>query len=155
MKSTFTLILLTIFTLSLNSSCTPKEAPKEEYSGARFFSWANYSKNRDWDKFFTEFTDVGFDGLIISGGADDLASLAKIAKKYNVEIHAWMWTMNNGGIANSNPEYLDVNQQGHSLKDSMAYVDYYRFLSPAIDSVRIKIAQGVEKLAQTEGITSV
>ena len=157
MKSILHILIafLALTTFSCTNQADTKSPRSTEYTGARFFSWANYSKNRDWDKFFKEFTDVGFDGLIISGSAENLETLIPIADKYGVEIHAWMWTMNNGGIARANPEYLEVNQLGHSLKDSMAYVGYYQFLCPAIDSVRIKIAQNVEKLAKVKGLKSI
>ena len=65
--------------------------------------------------------------------------------------YAWWWTINNHKIAAEHPEWLSVNRNGHSIADSMAYVEYYKFLSPIIPGVREEICKQVEEICQIEG----
>lgn len=120
-----------------------------------YWTWVGYSPRRDWDKYFQELTDVGLKGVIMQAAPDDYAKVIPIAEKYGVDVYAWTWIMNNGGIAKEHPEWLDYNRLGESLKDSMAYVGYYKFLSPIIPGVRAAIAENIEKIAQVEGLKGI
>lgn len=124
-------------------------------SSARFFTWAGYSPQRNWDEYFKTLQDVGMDGILISSGPEGLTKIIPIAQKYGIEVHTWNWIMNNGGIAGEHPEWLDYNALGESLKDSIAYVGYYKFLNPAIPEVREAIKEQVRSLLEVEGLTGI
>ncbi len=155
-------ILLLSLTLSFGALAgeTQKNTNKQQTkeitpSKARFWTWVSYSDKRDWDAYFTELKRVGLDGILMSSGIEGYKKVIPIAQKYGIEVQAWLWVMNNGGIANEHPEWLDYNALGHSLKDSMAYVGYYKFLNPIIPGVREKIATNFHNIAKIEGLSGV
>ncbi|MEG1606958.1 MAG: family 10 glycosylhydrolase [Mucinivorans sp.] len=143
MKQIFTIIAVLLL---LNSTASAQN---------KYWTWVGYSDTRNWDEFFQEITDVGLTGIIMSAGRESLEKVIPIAQKYGVDVHAWLWIMNNGGIAASHPEWLDYNQKGESMRDSMAYVGYYKFLNPAIAEARRAIADGVADVAKTKGLQGI
>lgn len=150
MKKCFlSLLLLLMFVPSFGAK------PRVKASHARYWTWVNYSSTRDWDAYFTTLKDVGIEGILISSGRDGLEKIIPVADKYGIEVHAWLWVMNNGGIAAEHPEWLDYNALGESLADVKAYVDYYKFLNPAIPGVRKAIATNFENIATTPGLGGV
>lgn len=138
----------TIFALALIVSVTASAQNK-------FFTWVGYSDTRDWDAYFQELSDIGMNGILINSGREGLEKVIPIAEKYGIEVHAWLWIMNNGGIASQHPEWLDYNQNGESLKDKKAYVDYYKFLNPIIPEARAAIADGIAEVAKTKGLKGI
>ena len=75
-----------------------------------------------------------------------------MAAKYGIEVHAWFWTMNRG---DAKPEWLSYNREGQSLADRKAYVDYYRFMCPAIPEVQDFVLQKMDALAGVEGLSGI
>lgn len=120
-----------------------------------FWTWEHYSNNRNWDEYLAELSKTGIRGLILQCGPEQIKEVIPIAQKHGVKVFAWMWIMNNGGIAYLHPEWLDYNRNGQSLKDYKAYVDYYKFLSPVIPGVRKAIAENIEKMAQVPGLAGI
>lgn len=150
MNKLFTILLALIISLpAINAK------PKKDYNGAKYFTWVDYSEAKDWDKYFADLNDVGIEGILMNSSAEGYEKVIAIAKKYGIEVHAWLWIVNNGGLANEHPEWLDYNAKGESLKDVKAYVDYYKFLNPAIPEARKAIVSGVEKIAKIDGIKSI
>ena len=121
----------------------------------RYWTWSHYSERTDWDDYFARLTEVGIRGLILQCGAEQLREVIPTARRHGVSVYAWMWVLNNGGIAYLHPEWLDYNRDGESLRDKKAYVDYYKFLSPVIPGVRREIARRVEELARVEGLAGI
>ena len=85
--------------------------------------------------------ETGIDGVLLNAPApDDYRVAIPIAKKHGIEVYAWLWTMNLEHdcdvIVREHPEWLSVNRKGESLADSKAYVDYYKFMCPALPEVR-------------------
>lgn len=117
-----------------------------------YWTWCHYSPDIVWDEYLTELKDTGIRGLILQCGPEQMEKVIPAAQKHGVTVYAWMWIMNNGGIAYRHPEWLDYNRNGESLKDKRAYVDYYKFLSPIIPGVRRAIAEGVERMASVPGL---
>ena len=118
----------------------------------RYWTWGGYDPNRNWDEYFQYMTDHGITGILFGASREDFEKVIPIADKYGVAIQSWSWITNNGGIAHQNPEWLDYNRNGESMKDRMAYVGYYRFLSPAIEEVRQAIYKQVEETCKTTGL---
>ncbi len=120
-----------------------------------YWSWTHYSPERDWEHYLQQMTDTGITGLVLQGTPEQVASVIPIAQKYGVTVYAWMWILNNGSIARQHPEWLDFNREGKSLAEHRAYVDYYKFLCPAIPEVRAQIAQQVEAMASVPGLRGI
>lgn len=152
MKTIRSLILLFIVSVSLVGGTAAKSPRSTKMAPVHYWTWAYDSNTRDWDAYFRELTNVGVRGLILMASPESMERVIPIATKYGIEVHAWMWIMNNGGIAAKHPEWLDYNREGKSLSEKRAYVDYYKFLSPIIPGVREEIAKGVEDMARVKGL---
>ncbi len=141
---------LLILSFVLFASCDKQNPPE-----ARFWAWShahtNYSEAK-WDSLFAKMHDHGFKGLLIGADSAALVRLIPIAHKHHIEVHAWMWAMNRG---DAKPEWLSVNALGQSLADERAYVDYYKFMCPALPEVRQFIKSKVEQLASIKGLAGV
>ncbi|MFI3315083.1 MAG: family 10 glycosylhydrolase [Rikenellaceae bacterium] len=142
MKKIFILLIALLSTLEL--AAQPK-----------FWTWSGYDKNRDWESYFEELKDVGVTGLLLSASKEGYERLIPLANQHGIEIHAWLWIMNNGTIADKHPEWLDYNQLGESIKDKKAYVDYYKFLNPIIPGVQDAIVEHIDNIASVEGLKGI
>ncbi len=120
-----------------------------------FWTWSGNKEGRDWKEYFKELKSVGVTGVILGVSVERLEELIPIAEKAGVEIYAWLWIMNNGSIAKEHPEWLDYNQHGESIKDKRAYVDYYKFLNPAIPEVQDAIVEQVSRYAAIKGLKGI
>ncbi len=125
------------------------------FAQPKFWTWSGFDKKRDWTAYFKELKDVGVTGVILGAGVEQLKEVLPIAEKEGIEIYAWLWITNNGGIADKHPEWLDYNQLGQSIKDKKAYVDYYKFLNPAIPEVQDAIVESVRPYAELEGLKGI
>ena len=90
-----------------------------------------------------------------AGNVENYRKAVPVARKHGLEVYAWWWTINNGNLAKEHPEWLDYNRKGESLADTKAYVDYYKFLCPAIPEVREYVCKEVDELCQIEGLGGV
>ncbi|NOQ98265.1 MAG: family 10 glycosylhydrolase [Calditrichae bacterium] len=81
--------------------------------------------------------------------AEYLERLIPIAKSFQLEIHAWMWTMPCmvKDIQKKHPDWYMVNAQGQSCVSKPAYVDYYKFLCPSKEEVQDFIQGTVKELS--------
>lgn len=121
----------------------------------RFWVWMGGNKkntNSDWEKVFRKLDDAGIKGFLFGGDTALLNKVIPIAKQYDIVVHAWFWTMNRG---DAKPEWLSVNQLGKSLADEKAYVNYYKFMCPAIPDVQSFIKQKMDELAMVEGLEGI
>lgn len=121
----------------------------------KYWTWCHYSHRIDWDEYFQQMNRVGVRGLILQSSSQDMEKVVPIAKKYGIEVHAWMWVLNNGGLARENPEWLDYNRDGFSLREKEAYVGYYKFLNPAIPEACDAIVEQMTQMAAIEGVSGI
>ncbi|MBR1538487.1 MAG: hypothetical protein IJ636_03175 [Bacteroidales bacterium] len=80
------------------------------------------------------------------------------AKKYGLELHAWMWTTNRceETLLKAHPEWYEVNGLGESLADiEMYHRKHYRFLCPNHEGVAEYLKDRVRELAEVEGLTGI
>ena len=63
--------------------------------------------------------------------------------------------MNSKDIGKNHPEWLSVNKLGNSLADEKAYVNYYKFVCPAIPEARLHIRNQIEELCKIEGLKGI
>lgn len=145
MKSLRRIILLLVLWLMLSpASAQP-----------HYWTWCHFSPRTDWEDYFTRLTQTGIRGIILQSGPEGFEKVIPVAKRHGVTVYAWVWVLNNGGIAYLHPEWLDYNRNGESLRDKQAYVAYYKFLSPIIPGVRKAIAEGIERTAAVEGLDGI
>ena len=126
-KKGITVILLIFFI-----SCSKQN---ESDKGFTFSTWTGAGKDfnkNNWEKKLNYYDSLGISEVLVSGSASVLEQIIPIAKKKNIKVHGWMWTVNRPGdtIANKNPDWYSVNKNGDNSLDYRAYVNYYQWLSP-------------------------
>jgi uncharacterized lipoprotein YddW (UPF0748 family) len=120
-----------------------------------FWVWMGANKswsNKKWDSTFIKLKSVGITGILISSDKEVLTRVIPIANKYNIQVHAWFWTMNRG---EAKPNWLSVNQKGESLSDKKAYVNYYKFMCPALPAVKTYLHDKVNELTEIPGLSGI
>ena len=121
-----------------------------------FCTWYTYNEAEDFDSICRSFSELGIDGIVLkAGSAENFRKTIPVAKKHGLTVYAWVWTINNHPIAAEHPEWLSVNRDGYSIADSMAYVDYYKFLSPIIPGVREGICKQIDEISKIDGIEAI
>lgn len=119
----------------------------------------------DWKRRFEKLKKAGFDALLpelytgraayycsnrLPVKAELLERFIPIARSFDLEIHAWMWTMPCmlEDIQKNHPDWYNINRLGQSSLKKPAYVDYYKFLCPAKEEVHEFIQDTVQELSQ-------
>jgi len=121
----------------------------------KYWVWMGGNNNKtlsEWELVFRKLDDAGIKGFLFGGGATLLNKVLPIAKQYNIKVHAWFWTMNRG---DADPEWLSYNQLGSSLADKKAYVNYYKFMCPALPQVQNFIKQKMDELASVKHLDGI
>lgn len=80
------------------------------------------------------------------------------AKKYGLELHAWMWTTNRceANLLDAHPEWYQTNGLGESLAEIEMYGrKHYRFLCPNHEGVTEYLKDRVHELAEIEGLDGI
>ena len=106
----------------------------------------------------------GYPQIIDSSSFTDVAAIenlkraAVFAKKYGVELHAWMWTTNRceTTLREAHPEWYQVNAKGESLADIKMYGrEHYRFLCPNHEGVIEYMKERVREIAAVDGLAGI
>ena len=153
------LLSILIFTLVSITGCTQtKQEQEKEYP--MFWTWLDYRPGMNLDSVCAVMQETGLDGLILNAPTpDDYRIAIPIAQKYGIEVYAWLWTMNpehdREQIVKEHPEWLSVNRNGESLADTKAYVDYYKFMSPALPEVREHIIKKIRAYCEVDGLNGI
>ncbi|MFZ4861448.1 family 10 glycosylhydrolase [Sphingobacterium sp. Mn56C] len=149
---------LFIFISLLLAQPKDREAAKTEYP--MFWTWLDYRPDANFDSICRAMNFLGIDGLLLNAPSPQAYRNAiPIAKKYGIEVYAWLWTMNlehdRERILKAHPDWFEVNRNGASLADSMAYVGYYKFLSPVLPEVRNYIKEKIEEYTSIDGLNGI
>ena len=137
----------------LFNSCSA--AQNEDF---KLWIWTGGNKSiAQWDSEFKRLKEAGFHGILCGGGQDVLKKTIPIAKKYDLEIHAWMWVMNQPGNkeTQAHPDWYSVSREGNSSLEVRPYVDYYQWLCPNKPEVRDYLLDRMMKVAQMDGLSGV
>ncbi|MDR0961701.1 MAG: family 10 glycosylhydrolase [Mediterranea sp.] len=151
--------LLTICLLgALMTSCA--DTPKAPESYPLFWTWLDYHPSMNFDSVCRVMQETGIDGVMLNAATPDQYRQAiPVAHKYGIEVYAWLWTMNlehgRDSIVKAHPDWQSVNRNGDSLADSMAYVNYYKFMCPILPEVRDFIRQKIEAYCAVEGLNGI
>lgn len=141
------------------SSCSEnKTGESKEYP--MFWTWLDYRPGMNFDSACVVLNETGIDGLILNAPSpDDYRQAIPIAHKHGIEVYAWLWTMNlehdRETILKEHPEWFSVNRKGESLADTKAYVDYYKFMCPALPEVREHIKNKIRVYCEVEGLNGI
>ncbi len=121
--------------------------------------WDNYSEKSmsEWDQYFKKYIEAGITDYFIHGSPENIQKLAQIVHGRDINLHAWVWTMNRPGdrVAEQNRDWYSVNRNEDNSYDYRAYVDYYQWLSPFSEGAREHIKSIMKSYAEIAGITSV
>ncbi|KAA6312857.1 hypothetical protein EZS27_036279, partial [termite gut metagenome] len=125
-----------------------------------FWTWLDYRPNMNFDSICTIMNEAGIDGVMLNAPTpDDYRIAIPIAKKHGIEVYAWLWTMNlehdRDIVVKEHPEWFSVNRNGESLVDKKAYVEYYKFMCPALPEVREYIKKKIIAYCEVEGLNGI
>lgn len=153
--SLFTLLLAMLTILACND-----KKPAGESGYPVFWTWLDYRPSMNFDSICSVMKETGLDGVILNAPTpDDYRNAIPVARKHGLEVYAWLWTMNlehdREKIVKEHPDWLSVNRKGESLVDTKAYVDYYKFLCPALPEVREYIKNKVKAYCEVEGLNGI
>jgi hypothetical protein len=153
-KPVFLLLLSVII-----ASCSGKKT--EKTSGyPMFWTWMDYRPEMNFDSICGMMNEAGIDGVMLNAPTpDDYRKAIPVANKHGIEVYAWIWTMNpehdRDVILKEHPDWFSVNRKGESLADTKAYVDYYKFMCPALPEVREHIKKKVASFCEVEGLNGI
>jgi hypothetical protein len=156
MKNLKFLLLLPV--IAAMTACTAPTQKGAEYP--MFWTWLDYRPAMNFDSICAVMNETGIDGVMLNAPTpDDYRKAIPVARKYGIEVYAWLWTMNlehgRDSIVKAHPEWLSVNRKGESLADHKAYVDYYKFLCPALPEVRAFLKEKVKAYCEVEGLDGI
>jgi len=125
-----------------------------------FWTWMDYRPGMNFDSVCVVMNETGIDGVMLNASTpDDYRKAIPIAHKHKIEVYAWLWTMNlehdRDAILKEHPEWFSVNRKGESLADTKAYVDYYKFMCPALPEVREFIKKKIVSYCEVEGLNGI
>lgn len=154
LKFTFLGLVLT----ALAACSGPKESVTASYP--MFWTWLDYRPGMNFDSICTVMNEVGIDGVMLNAPTpDDYRAAIPVAHKHGIEVYAWLWTMNlehdRDVVLKEHPEWFSVNREGKSLADTTAYVDYYKFMCPALPEVREHIKKKIVDYCEVEGLNGI
>lgn len=137
--------------------------PQAELTAKRgqHYVWLHGQKDKakqDWQQHFKQIRKSGFQGILINAGPDLLRKVIPLAKAESLEVHAWMWTLNQPGakqLQAEQPELYSISREGKSVLDAPPYVGYYRWLCPSRGGTLAFLEQKVAGLLAVEGLDGV
>lgn len=145
----------------------------------KVYGWLAGKRDMPEDKleqYFMNAARIGMDGILLechgaypeilqdSSSYRDSAALeimrhaAVYAKKYDIELHAWMWTGARAelNLRKQHPDWYQVNGLGQNLNDVNLYGrEYYRFLCPSHKESVEYLKDRARELAEIDGVTGV
>jgi len=152
---------VTILFAATMFACGGSKATKAETAEyPLFWTWMSFGEEKSFDSLCQAAKYNGFDGIILNAGtADDYRIAVPIARKHDLEVYAWTWTINpehdRDTILKNHPDWMSVNRMGVSLAEHQAYVGYYLFMCPALSDVREHIKTKIRQLCEIEGLTGI
>jgi len=151
---------LILFLVIAGSAASCSNHPEQVSEYPMFWTWMGYRPGMNFDSVCAVLSETGLDGVMLNAPSpDDYREAIPIAHKYGIEVYAWLWTMNlehdRDSIVKAHPEWFSVNRKGESLADTKAYVDYYKFMCPALPEVREHIKKKIVAYCEVEGLNGI
>lgn len=125
-----------------------------------FWTWMDYRPEMNFDSVCQIMNETGIDGVMLNAPTpDDYRKAIPVAQRHGIEVYAWIWIMNpehgRDSIIKNHPEWFSVNRKGESLASTKVYVDYYKFMCPALPEVREFIKKKVASYCEVEGLNGI
>ncbi len=120
-----------------------------------FWVWSQAHRNwsdQKWQATLKKLSQAGITGLLLSADTATLHKIAVMAQCFGIQVHAWFVTMNN---PKAPAEWLSINAQGKSLAEQKAYVNYYKFMCPALPAVRNYLHNKMNELMAVPGLSGI
>ncbi|KXX69673.1 putative glycoside hydrolase [Flammeovirga sp. SJP92] len=110
-----------------------------------------------WEEKLDVLKDCNIEGVLLGGNEASYKRMYPLLKARNIEMHAWMWTLNRNGdkVAKENPDWYAVSGDGRSCYEYHPYVDYYQWVCPSKEEVQDHIVKQAVSLAKIEGVKGV
>ncbi len=105
-----------------------------------------------WFNVLRKLSQAGITGLLLSADTAQLHKIVLMAQCFNMQVQAWYVTMNN---RKAPAQWLSVNALGQSLARQKAYVDYYKFMCPALPAVRQFLQEKMKELGSVRGLSGI
>jgi uncharacterized lipoprotein YddW (UPF0748 family) len=152
-------LLIGILAITGMTACNEKKVADEK-KYPMFWTWLDYRPNTNFDSICAVMSETGIDGVMLNAPTpDDYRTAIPVAHKYGIEVYAWLWTMNlehdRDAMVKAHPEWFSVNRKGESLADHAAYVNYYKFMCPALPEVREHIRKKIVAYCEVEGLNGI
>ncbi len=152
------ILILSLAIIASIACCSTNTEEVPEYP--MFWTWLDYRPGMNFDSVCAVMNETGIDGVMLNAPSpDDYREAIPIAHKYGIEVYAWLWTMNpehgRDVIQKKSPDWFSVNRKGESLADKKAYVDYYKFMCPALPDVREYIKKNIVAYCEVEGLNGI
>ena len=133
----------------------PAAAPVVPAADRKHWVWVRGDRpEAEWRTLFEQYREVGITAALIDMPAERYAAIIELARGHGIEVHAWMITMMEGGLEDAHPEWYAVNRNGESTATDPPYVDYYKFMCPTREPVRLHKVARARKILETPGIAS-
>ncbi|MCU4164208.1 family 10 glycosylhydrolase [Carboxylicivirga caseinilyticus] len=148
-------LFIALFSLIFVSCSTKKQ---EVETKNWIWVYANKDKTTDeWTQQLEQYNKIGIKAILLGANKEVLQRVIPLAHQKNIEVHAWMWTLNRNGdtIAAQNPNWFSVNRLGESCYDKKPYVNYYSWVCPSIPEVQKHILKQVADLLKIEGLDGI
>lgn len=176
MKITPKLLTLLIMTVMLSCGTSRKKPINDSQKVWAWMSGKLSHTDEIWDYYFKNASEAGIDAILLEChpgvpdttylrddfvGAQAIETVKRAlpyARKYNIELHAWMWTENRGelNLRKAHPEWYMVNRDGKSVIENKLYGrEHYRFLCPYHPEVTEYLKDRAAELAGIEGLAGV
>ncbi len=158
MKKLITPLILFVMISMIACTAQKQEPVKKDYP--MFWTWLDYRPAMNFDSVCVVLKETGIDGIMLNAsGPDDYRAAIPVAHKHGIEVYAWLWTMNlehdRERIIKEHPDWFSVNREGKSLLEEKAYVDYYKFMCPALPEVREYIKNKIKAYCEVEGLNGI
>lgn len=152
------ILILSLAMIASVTCCSTNTEEVSEYP--MFWTWMDYRPGMNFDSVCAVMNETGIDGVMLNAPSpDDYREAIPIARKYGIEVYAWLWTMNpehgRDVIQKESPDWFSVNRKGESLADKKAYVDYYKFMCPALPEVREYIKKNIVAYCEVDGLNGI
>jgi uncharacterized lipoprotein YddW (UPF0748 family) len=145
--------------VSVTAACAVGKITPTDNSRPLFWTWLNYYPAVNFDSVCAVIADCGIRGVMLhTATPDEFRAAVPVARRHGIRLYAWLWTVNSGNdpyILQNHPDWLSVNRRGESLYDTPAYVNYYKFLCPALPEVREYLRNKVRAYCEIDGLEGV
>lgn len=123
----------------------------------KYWVWLQDNERVDLDSVFVKLNDTGIQGLLVAPSAHSINEITTKARKYGIDVHLWRWILNtqNKKIIKDHPEWGSINRKGQNTFLNIAYVNYYRFMCPALPEVRSFVLSEIQHFLEFEGLSGI